>query len=66
MIMQEIKFSDKERELLNRAVVALETIAAGMDKSNLETRMEELESKVSAFPEVMDELKRFNCCGYHD
>lgn len=40
--MQEIKFSDKERELLNRAVVALETIAAGMDKSNLETRMEEL------------------------
>ena len=62
----EIKFSDKERELLKRAVVALETIAVGIDKSNLEARIEELESKISAFPEVMDELKKFNCCGYHD
>lgn len=64
--MQEIKFSKEERELLKRAVIALEIIAASMDKSNLEARMEELESKVSAFPEVMNELKKFNCCGYHD
>ena len=61
-----VKLNDDEKYLLDRIAIALEKIAAGVDKSNLETRMEELESKVSAFPEVMDELKRFNCCGYHD
>lgn len=37
-----VKLNDDEKYLLDRIAIALEKIAAGVDKSNLETRMEEL------------------------
>lgn len=55
-----------EEIYLRRIAEALDKIVRKLDDSELEDRVKELESKVAAFPQVMEFIKGYNCCGYHD
>lgn len=52
--------------ILKQIAASLDKIANRLDKNDLEYRIGELESKVSAFPQVMEFIEGYNCCGYHD